>query len=449
MAGGRGPRNKKPRPSLVTLDLDQLRDLLSPSQAPSAAVKEAPAPSARFILTRGAKRDLATSPAAPSLPPDASLVSPPKSSSVPASPKPPPHRPAAQLRVFAETGSPASNSFSALADAPDTVLGTESETRPPKDVTAAPRADQAGSGTRKKRGGAVAESSTQGLSPPPGGRQVTSTAPPVTSHSPSQQTPETNQPPCKAKEKAAAFLNIQARSTAAESLDDMAGIFKDLVALMRDYKSSSPTAACFQALDSIQSRLENHHEFRREAETADTFSAILTKSVSAPMLALSSQLQSQHKAIQALSKVVESVKLSGAQSNTDCVSSPPPSPPVKTKPVPLPSPSEERILVRCDGDAPPIFQLPYHQLIPQVNSVLSQMSLPLIKYASRLNASGIFLVPESKEAVAILEKNWAQWGHVAFPGSRIAPPAVHCHIQVDGISQTPKGYGGPARRPNW
>ncbi|KAJ7930162.1 hypothetical protein B0H13DRAFT_1858992 [Mycena leptocephala] len=356
MAGGRGSRNKKPRPSLVTLDLDQLRDPLSPSQAPSAAVKEAPAPSARFILTRGARRDLATSPAAPSLPPDASLVSPPKSSSVPASPKPPPHRPAAQLRVFAETGSPASNSFSALADAPDT-------------------------------------------------------------------------PPSKAKEKAAAFLNIQARSTAAESLDDMAGIFKDLVALMRDYKSSSPTAACFQALDSIQSRLENHHEFRREAETADTFSAVLTKSVSTPMLALSSQLQSQHKAIQALSKVVESVKLSGAQSYADCVSSPPPSPPVKTKPVPLPSPSEERILVRCDGDAPPIFQLPYHQLIPQVNSVLSQMSLPLIKYASRLNASGIFLVPESKEAVAILEKKWAQWGHVAFPGSRIAPPAVHCHIQ--------------------
>ncbi|KAF7371586.1 Transcription factor [Mycena venus] len=51
----------------------------------------------------------------------------------------------------------------------------------PPEVTAVPRADQTGSGARKKRGGTVNEPSARGLSPPPGGRQVPLAVPPVAS----------------------------------------------------------------------------------------------------------------------------------------------------------------------------------------------------------------------------------------------------------------------------
>ncbi|KAJ7106309.1 hypothetical protein C8R44DRAFT_745380 [Mycena epipterygia] len=60
---------------------------------------------------------------------------------------------------------------------------------PPINVTTDSRADQDGSGARGKRGGAVTGCNTQGLSPPPGGRQVTMTAPPVTSDALNMQIP--------------------------------------------------------------------------------------------------------------------------------------------------------------------------------------------------------------------------------------------------------------------
>ncbi|KAJ7443787.1 hypothetical protein B0H11DRAFT_1931454 [Mycena galericulata] len=45
----------------------------------------------------------------------------------------------------------------------------------------------------------------------------------------------------------------------------------------------------------------------------------------------------------------------------------------------------------------------------------------------------LFLVPGSKEPVSALEKSWVNWGRKVFPGGRIAPPAIHAHIQLDGI----------------
>ncbi|KAJ6603658.1 hypothetical protein B0H10DRAFT_2079170 [Mycena sp. CBHHK59/15] len=48
----------------------------------------------------------------------------------------------------------------------------------PPEVTADPRADQTGSGARKKRGGTVAGPRARCLSPPPGDRQVLLTVPP-------------------------------------------------------------------------------------------------------------------------------------------------------------------------------------------------------------------------------------------------------------------------------
>ncbi|KAJ7934997.1 hypothetical protein B0H13DRAFT_1854705 [Mycena leptocephala] len=182
-SGSKNTRSKKPRPSLITLDFDQLRDMLALGQEPSAAMKEAKeasAPSARFILTRNATKELARSPAGPALPPDASLVSPPKSPRTPPSPKRP-HTPAAQLRVFVQQTAPAStNPFAPLSDAPGTDLATDSDS------------------------------------------------------------------------------NIKVRSDSAQSFDDLAATFKDLVRLMRDYKSSSPTAACFSAFDALQMRLEKY-----------------------------------------------------------------------------------------------------------------------------------------------------------------------------------------------
>ncbi|KAJ7101903.1 hypothetical protein C8R44DRAFT_887699 [Mycena epipterygia] len=146
--GGKAGSRSKPRPSLVTVDINKLGDILSQCLVQSAAVKEAadgPDVPPRFILTRAAKK-LAGSSAAPSLPLDASLISPAKSAPVFLTPKrdSPPHRPAAQLRVFAEQVTPAAtNPFAVLASAPDTVLTTEA--RYP-DVTEDACADQAGSG---------------------------------------------------------------------------------------------------------------------------------------------------------------------------------------------------------------------------------------------------------------------------------------------------------------
>ncbi|KAJ7148922.1 hypothetical protein C8R43DRAFT_952163 [Mycena crocata] len=83
-------KKKGSRSSLVAVDLDQLCDILSARQEPSVAVKEAPevpASSLPFIQTRRQKQRLAAAAAdsyAPlSIPPNASLVSPPKRPSLP------------------------------------------------------------------------------------------------------------------------------------------------------------------------------------------------------------------------------------------------------------------------------------------------------------------------------------------------------------------------------
>ncbi|KAJ7923935.1 hypothetical protein B0H13DRAFT_1864411 [Mycena leptocephala] len=153
----------------------------------------------------------------------------------------------------------------------------------------------------------------------------------------------------KSKEKEMAFAQLKERSTAAASFDELVGAFKALVTLMRDYRTSAPTVACFDALDAIHHRLENHHEIPRGTETSDSFGALLTKVVVTPMASISAQLQTHHKAIQALSKVVESGKTSQATGHP-CPSAPSTlqSPP-KAKPPPLLHPSDERILVRYEA----------------------------------------------------------------------------------------------------
>ncbi|KAJ7457330.1 hypothetical protein FB451DRAFT_1183233 [Mycena latifolia] len=214
------------------------------------------------------------------------------------------------------------------------------------------------------------------------------------------------------REKQAAFIALKDGALAATSLDELAKSFRELIGLIRDYRKSAPTAACLDALDAVQSRLDAHHEFPHEAELAESFSALLTKSLAAPLQIMSAQLQTQHQAIQSLSKSVDSVKTAhilAKSSAPTAFSASAPQPPSKSRSAPITSTPEERILLRCDGDALPLFSLPYHELVPKVNAELNCLGLPTITCASRSKDGGLFLVPDSKEAVLTLGNAWATW----------------------------------------
>ncbi|KAJ6545051.1 hypothetical protein DFH09DRAFT_1088253 [Mycena vulgaris] len=187
-------------------------------------------------------------------------------------------------------------------------------------------------------------------------------------------------------------------------LDEMASTFGDLVNLMRDYQTSAPTAACFDVLDTFRAHLEGHHEFPSEAEIADSFGALLTKSVSAPIQIMSAQLQSHQKALQSLSK-----SYATAASGTVDI---PPKPCAKPRAASLPSLLDEHILVCCDGEIASLLQLPYHKMIPELNVLLARLSLPSVAYALHLNASSVFLMPDSKAAALTLVKSWDRWDAV-------------------------------------
>ncbi|KAJ7141493.1 hypothetical protein C8R44DRAFT_727077 [Mycena epipterygia] len=380
------------KPCLSLINIDVLSALISQS-----VVQEASPASAASTTTL-----------VPELPSDTSLVHPPNSlkKTTPQARKTHTHKPSPQVNIY--TGGKGknrtTNASQPLADTSDSSM----ESLP--HVTTATSADQEGSGARGKRGGAVTGCNAQGLSPPPSG-----SCPGVCT-----------------------YHVAHSQEHLATSLDEIANTFSAFVTLMKDYRLSAPTTACFAVLDRIEERLVNHHEFPREFETAKSFGAILTKSVLSPIASLSSQLQAQHKAIQSLSKVVEHIKSSPLASQSYAAaamtaSGPPLRSVPKLKASPLPSPSDEHILVRCNGEVVPLLQLPYHQLIPEVNSALLPLSLPRIVYASHLNSSSIFLVPESKDAATTFIQNWDLWGPIIFPGARITPPAVHCHLQIDGI----------------
>ncbi|KAJ7822150.1 hypothetical protein B0H13DRAFT_2376775 [Mycena leptocephala] len=430
LAGGPPPPGASPRRSHISLDVLEAFLESHAAQEPSAAVPEEARP------RRSSRKTKLTSPPAPILPPDASLINPPNSpkAKTRSKRKETTHRPSPQITVTAKVGSGRSaNAFSVLAEDP---VITEDDALPQK-VTAVTRAGHVGSGARGMRGGTGTES-TRGLSPPRGDRQVPGPVPPVTdTGAPSlpQRPPTARSPIATAsKEKQSAFLTLKDSALAATSFDDLAAAFRDLVTLIRDHRKSAPTTACLDTLNAFQSRLDAHHEFPREDETADSFSALLTKSVTAPIQILTAQLQVQHQAIQSLTKSVDSTKTAHIFSKSGAPT-PGPTPLLvpKPKPVPITSTPDERILLRCDGLAPPAFSLPYHELVPKLNGVLAPLNLPVITCATRSRDGGLFLVPESKEAVRTLVDAWSTWGPSILPGARIIPPAVYSHIQVDGI----------------
>ncbi|KAJ7879865.1 hypothetical protein B0H13DRAFT_1892029 [Mycena leptocephala] len=298
LAGGPPPPGVSPRRSHISLDVLEAFLESHAAQEPSAAVPE------EARLRRSSRKTKPTSPPAPILPPDASLINPPNSpkAKTRSKRKETTHWPSPQITVTAKVGSGRSaNAFSVLAEDPR----------------------------------------------PPTARSPIATA---------------------SKEKQSAFLTLKDSALAATSLDDLAAAFRDLVTLIRDHRKSAPTTACLDTLNAFQSRLDAHHEFPREDETADSFSALLTKSVTAPIQILTAQLQAQHQAIQSLTKSVDSTKMAHIFSKSGAPT-PGPTPLLvpKPKPVPITSTPDERILLRCDGLAPPAFSLPYHELVPKLN----------------------------------------------------------------------------------
>ncbi|KAJ7679857.1 hypothetical protein B0H17DRAFT_1206361 [Mycena rosella] len=220
----------------------------------------------------------------------------------------------------------------------------------------------------------------------------------------------------------------------ADSFDALAEVFGDVLQWTQFNKTIS--VEFWKVLKAIQERLVNHLTIVRELETTSSFSALLLQSVSPALKQLAERSEAQHKAIVSLSKELEKPKIQqilsyAAVAAASASSSRPAAP--KPRPPPLPSPCEERILVRFDGETPPIFHASYPEIVSAVNKHLQFLSLPLLLYAQKQNASSIFLVPSTPAKATVLAKEWLRWSPGILPGGRIAPVALHSHLQVDGI----------------
>ncbi|KAF8176380.1 hypothetical protein K438DRAFT_1979169 [Mycena galopus ATCC 62051] len=258
----------------------------------------------------------------------------------------------------------------------------------------------------------------------------------------------------KTREKQKAFQTLGERARKAETLDQLAGAFKELVKLMRDYKGSNPVAANYAAMDEFAKHLEKHHIFSRDAESPTTFSALLTTTIEAPILALNTQIQAQHKAIQSLSKSVAAVKapvLSMLGSYASAAAGAPARlQPTKPVPAPLTNTPDEHILLRCNGEMPTLFSQPYHSLVPSLNAQLALLDLPKVVAVSGSRTGDLFLVPSSKEDVITLSKEWLRWGPDTFPVDGIPHSAVtNLKLLVDELMERHPELGPVIGTPSW
>ncbi|KAJ7030814.1 hypothetical protein C8F04DRAFT_1263499 [Mycena alexandri] len=223
------------------------------------------------------------------------------------------------------------------------------------------------------------------------------------------------------------------------SLDSLATVFAEVVALMKGYKTSAPILANWEALDAITERLVNHHAFPRTGDDKEAFGAIVTRSVSAPVKELATKLESQSKAIISLTKTVESLRKAAVSTDQLAHKASPKSAKSyaaatsKSPAPPIPNPSDERILVRFDGEVPELVHEPYHEILRKLNAHLASMHLPELVYTQRQSGSSIFIVPKTKEDLTLLSQRWSEWSPAVLPGGRIAPVAEHCYLQVNGI----------------
>ncbi|KAJ6513529.1 hypothetical protein DFH09DRAFT_1433254 [Mycena vulgaris] len=221
----------------------------------------------------------------------------------------------------------------------------------------------------------------------------------------------------------------------AASFDELAHVFGNVLQWTEGNKTISVEFG--KVLRANQERLVNHLTIVRESETTTSFSSLLLQSVSPALKQISEQSAAQHKVIASLAKELENVKkphVSYAAALATAATSLPRAVPVpKPRPPPLPPPAEERLLVRFDGDTPPILAAPYPEILRLANAHLQSLSLPLLLYAQKQNASSLFIVPASTADVDVLIAEWNRWSPGVFPGARIAPVATHFHLQVYGL----------------
>ncbi|KAJ7201018.1 hypothetical protein GGX14DRAFT_571592 [Mycena pura] len=234
------------------------------------------------------------------------------------------------------------------------------------------------------------------------------------------------------------FGILKDRASEASSLDALAEVLQETIAAMR-LLCGAPTKPLYELLEEIQTRLSNHHEYPCADESRESFSSVVTRAVASPVKALTAQVEAQQRAIQSLTKSVESVKNAPILAAQACghgsfakAAAAPPSP-TKPKPPPLPNPSDERLLVRFDGQVPPILAMPYPDILATLNKSLARLGLPLLLYTQKQSESGIFIVPHTKNDLKVLTECWKDWGPAILPGGRVVPVATHCFLQVDGV----------------
>ncbi|KAJ7216489.1 hypothetical protein GGX14DRAFT_562049 [Mycena pura] len=342
--------------------------------------------------------------AVPPLPEDATVITPPRKQSKngtnedASSPPTSPHRPAPSIRI--ETRETRSKSAKASTKLPDVTMdpGTRVE-----------RSDAHG-----KRGGTHQAPLAQDEFPPRADRQDSLPAPVVTADAPVRKPADKATGRKRDSAKKDKYVELEHAAEKAQTFDALAGTFAEMVTTMKLYKAA-PTKELLSLLDCIQDRLTNHHAFPREDETHESFSTVLSRSVSSPVASLTVQVDAQQRAIQSLTKTPHL-----------------PHPRNANHP-PLPNPSDERILVRFHGAVPPILSLPYPEILSRINARLTELHLPALMYTQKHSDTGIFIVPATKAALQTLSDKWNDWAPSVLPGGSIAPVATHCFLQVDGI----------------
>ncbi|KAJ7813737.1 hypothetical protein B0H14DRAFT_3477621 [Mycena olivaceomarginata] len=227
----------------------------------------------------------------PPLETDAHIISPPRPTAGAASTSwdQSPHKPAPQIRVVKQITRPAS------------AQNTQHECPPDVTMELGVQGAEAQNSDHRRQGGLARRLVTSGY------RGTPDNAPK------GKRTSDNTK-----KEKYTTLLD---EASASSSLDELSGVLKEALKAMKGY-GGAPTKACFAVLEKIQEKLENHHKFPSEDESKETFSSVLSRLVSSPVKSLMSQIEAQNRAIQSLSKTVESLK------NAPLLSPPPSAPAV-------------------------------------------------------------------------------------------------------------------------
>ncbi|KAJ7015789.1 hypothetical protein C8F04DRAFT_1205143 [Mycena alexandri] len=369
------------------------------------------------------------------LPADAQFLHPAKPSQQP-TPRstPSPHRPSPQLSL-----TPRKSKLAGRIDDDGNVIPPEVTSSP-----GVPRVQTRGGGGGGTRGGAHGVPEGQLGLPPLAGRHV-DVEPNHLSDAPAP-------PPGKVKSAKGGARKVSAKKEKYETLHEEASTVDSLsglgailgeAILTMDAHRSTPTKACMALLKLIQERLVNHHEFPVADDSQVSFSATLTRAVVNPVKELAAQVEVQQRAIQNMSKKLESTynapiltpPATPTGSYAEATSKPKPTP--RLMEPPLPRGSGERILVRFTGPPPPLFTLRYDEIVKGLNAHLASLGLPAILFVQKQasESPGYFIAPcLGREGVAILEERWDEWAPGIIPGGRIVPVVAHCFVQVDGVA---------------